>query len=80
MQQYSENRRSLILLAFLNIQKGVDNIAVAIVGGQIECKFTRQPFLDDGDEAYFDLSGKNSYHIIMAKASGNSLGPDGKRN
>ncbi|XP_072017628.1 uncharacterized protein [Amphiura filiformis] len=60
--------------------KGVSDVTVAIVDGQIECEFTRQASLDDNetpDETYYDLSGNNTYYIIMAKSSSNGLRPDG---
>ena len=49
---------------------------VTIVDGRIECSFTREAFLDDNDETYYDLREGNKYTIIMAL--GSSVGDDGK--
>ena len=61
---------------FILIQKGVSNEVVTIVDGRIECSFTREAFLDDNDETYYDLREGNTYTIIMAL--GSSVGDDGK--
>ncbi|XP_072024040.1 putative ferric-chelate reductase 1 [Amphiura filiformis] len=56
--------------------KGVSDWSVSAVNGRIECTFTRQASLNDGDPTYYDLSGTNRYTIIMARSNG-LLWPDG---
>ena len=60
------------------LQKGISNEEVAVVNGRIECSFTREAFLDDDDETYYDLSENNTYTLIMA--IGSSVTGDGKLN
>ncbi|XP_072023870.1 putative ferric-chelate reductase 1 [Amphiura filiformis] len=61
------------------ILKGVSESTIRIMNGRIECHFTRAGSLNDDDANYFNLTGNNTYYIIMAKSRG-SLKEDGNIN
>ena len=60
-----------------SFQKGIDDFTVSTVNGNIGCHFTRQASLSYSDATFYDLSGNNTYYIIMSKSSG-SLRADGE--
>lgn len=48
--------------------KGVSNVEVLIEDTWLQCSFTRQAWLEDNDEEYYDLRGNNTYHVIMSRS------------
>jgi hypothetical protein len=64
---------------FDSFQKGVSDMTVSVIDGRVQCEFTRQDSIDDGDATFHDLTGSNTYYVIMARSNGD-LQPDGKYN
>ena len=73
LKDWLNERWVVVILDFLilnfEFQKGVSDETITITNDRIRCEFTRQASLNDNDVTFFDLTGSNTYTVIMARSN-----------